>query len=147
MININNFEKSIESKIISRGLSYYENDYISDLEQVEPNEFTAVVEGSEDYNVTIKFNNKNEIISHYCDCPYDWGVFCKHEVAVLYYLKDIVANKTIMPKGKVARIKEEISKMKKSELQDLIIEFVKGNATVRNELAQYLELEEEEDDY
>ena len=26
-----------------------------------------------------------------CDCPYDWGVVCKHVVAVLFYLqKDLL---------------------------------------------------------
>ncbi|MEL6717534.1 MAG: hypothetical protein AAFP82_02375, partial [Bacteroidota bacterium] len=28
------------------------------------------------------------IIESDCDCPYDWGNTCKHEVAVYYYLKD-----------------------------------------------------------
>ena len=36
---------------------------------------------SEDYNVKVKIKD-NEIIESACDCPYDFGPFCKHEAAV-----------------------------------------------------------------
>ena len=86
-MNLRNFEITVEPKIGDRGFSYYENDAVTEVEQVEKGEFTATVEGSEEYTVFIKLDEHQFVIDHSCDCPYDWGDVCKHEVAVLYAYK------------------------------------------------------------
>lgn len=87
MISITNFEEYIESKIVDRGREYYGDGYVENIEEIKENYFTAVVSGSEDYKVHIVLDG-NLIEEHFCDCPYDYGEFCKHEVAVLFSILD-----------------------------------------------------------
>lgn len=83
MISITNFEELIDLKIVKRGREYYEANCVEDLEQIKENNYTATVIGSEYYEVQIVLEN-DYIQKHFCDCPYDYGEFCKHEVAVLF---------------------------------------------------------------
>ncbi|GIK38245.1 MAG: hypothetical protein BroJett011_20780 [Chloroflexota bacterium] len=68
----------------SRGRDYYESGAVVDLQQRDDT-LLAQVEGSsyEPYEVTIKLEN-GELVDAECTCPYDWGGFCKHIVAVLF---------------------------------------------------------------
>ena len=81
MITLDNFEDFVPYKIWMRGEEYYETDAVSELEEISPGEWTATVEGTDDYNVEISMDG-NEIESWYCDCPYE-GEICKHVVATL----------------------------------------------------------------
>ena len=69
MITLDNFENFVPYKIWMRGEEYYETDAVSELEEISPGEWTATVEGTDDYNVEISMDG-NEIESWYCDCPY-----------------------------------------------------------------------------
>lgn len=86
MITLDNFENFVSYKILMRGEEYYDTDAVSELEETSPGEWTATVEGTDDYNVEISVNGK-EVESWYCDCPYD-GEICKHVVAVLLAIRD-----------------------------------------------------------
>lgn len=86
MITLDNFENFVPYKIWMRGEEYYETDAVSELEEISPGEWTATVEGTDDYNVEISMDG-NEIESWYCDCPYD-GEICKHVVATLLAIRD-----------------------------------------------------------
>ncbi|MCL4301695.1 MAG: SWIM zinc finger family protein [Anaerolineae bacterium] len=68
----------------SRGRDYYESGAVVDLQQ-RGDTLLAQVEGSsyEPYEVTIELEN-GELVDAECTCPYDWGGFCKHIVAVLF---------------------------------------------------------------
>src|SRR5215211_2084688 len=67
----------------SRGRSYYDNGAVSNL-VLRGNLLQADVEGSQytPYRVRVAFN-QGGITSATCTCPYDWGGWCKHIVAVL----------------------------------------------------------------
>ncbi len=86
-MTLNDFEKFVESKIVSRGHDYYKNGDVRKLEKVSENEFSALVLGTEKYNVYVKVNDA-EIVEYECDCPYDYGDTCKHAVAVFYAIRD-----------------------------------------------------------
>ena len=86
MITLDNFENFVPYKIWMRGEEYYETDAVSELEEISPGEWTATVEGTDDYNVEISMDG-NEIESWYCDCPCD-GEICKHVVAALLAIRD-----------------------------------------------------------
>ena len=86
-----------------RGEEYYDTDAVSELEEISPGEWTATVEGMDDYNVEISVNGK-EVESWYCDCPYD-GEICKHVVAVLLAIRD--NNKRVSRSAFSKIIKEE----------------------------------------
>ena len=86
MITLDNFESCVPYRILVRGEEYYETGAVSELEEDSPGEWTATVEGTENYNVEISMDGK-EIESWYCDCPYD-GEICKHVIATLLAIRD-----------------------------------------------------------
>lgn len=86
LLTLDNFEQSVESKIVARGLEYFKDGDVARLEKVGDGEFSAVVLGSDRYEVSVKLDGKT-ISEHECDCPYDWGDVCKHKVAVFYQIR------------------------------------------------------------
>lgn len=89
-MNIKNFEKHINDTILERWYYYYANGNIIEFDCEGNGTYKIKVEGTEDYEVIIKIYNKGEIIYSKCDCPYDFGSVCKHEVASYYrILEDI----------------------------------------------------------
>lgn len=85
-LTLTNFEGLIEPKIIERGYDYYKRGRIRKVEKTGENEFTAIAFGSDDYEVYVKVEGE-KIVESECDCPYDWGNICKHEVAVYYQIR------------------------------------------------------------
>lgn len=137
-MNLNNFEEHIEEKILLRGLAYFENDYLEEIEQLEDYEYCGIAIGTEEYSVFIKLDEYQEILDHSCDCPYDWGLYCKHEVAVLYYLKNNNLKISNTGKGKINIIKINLEKMNKEELIEIIIDLSKRNKIIKEEFYWWL---------
>ena len=78
-----NWKKLFSKTILDRGYIYYCNDTVEDID-FSDNIISAVVSGSEDYEVKITLS-ENEIEDMYCSCPYaSDGKNCKHMAAVLY---------------------------------------------------------------
>jgi len=46
--------------------------------------------GSDDYKVLVEIGDHGDIINSECDCPYDFGPVCKHEVAVYFQLREML---------------------------------------------------------
>jgi uncharacterized Zn finger protein len=67
----------------SRGQSYFEGGAVADL-ALRGNTLQGHVEGSQysPYRVNITFD-QGGVTTASCTCPYDWGGWCKHIVAVL----------------------------------------------------------------
>ena len=73
--------------ILERGLNYYEEDCIALLEQTSTG-YTAVVEGTDDYDVEIDIRD-GRVYDMTCTCPYAAeGNYCKHMAAVLYEIDE-----------------------------------------------------------
>ncbi len=68
----------------ARGENYYHDGAVSDL-TLRGNQITARVAGSdyEPYRVNVTLDADGRIAAAACTCPYDWGGYCKHIVAVL----------------------------------------------------------------
>ena len=66
-----------------RGVAYYYDGSVLSMER-RGDELVGQVEGSqyEPYQVRITFTG-DTLESAFCDCPYEWGGWCKHVVAVL----------------------------------------------------------------
>jgi uncharacterized Zn finger protein len=67
----------------ARGRSYFDDGAVSDLIR-RGDRLTAEVEGSEfaAYQISIRLHDGG-VAEARCSCPYDWGGYCKHIVAVL----------------------------------------------------------------
>jgi uncharacterized Zn finger protein len=67
----------------SRGYSYFESGAVADV-ALRGNTLQGQVEGSQytPYRVNLSFGPSG-VTSASCTCPYDWGGWCKHIVAVL----------------------------------------------------------------
>ena len=90
-MKINDFQNEINEKILLRGKKLFKDEKVKELHQNE-NDWSAVVSGSIDYQVHISIENDN-ITEHNCSCPYDQGPICKHQVAVLYAIKEKLHSK------------------------------------------------------
>lgn len=52
-IPLNSFDECIEETILHRGLSYFRNGKVQEMEEIAPGEYDAVVTGTEDYIVRL----------------------------------------------------------------------------------------------
>ncbi|RCW44381.1 MULTISPECIES: SNF2-related protein [unclassified Halanaerobium] len=90
MIDENIIRELVPDSIYRRGLKYYHQGYIKRYfpKVTGENEFqiNAQVSGTRDYEVELylEFYGDKYYIDGVCSCPYDWGEYCKHEIAVLY---------------------------------------------------------------
>lgn len=77
------------NRILERGKAYFKKNRVFSLRETAKNKYSAIVLGSEPYHVTLKLNNKGNIVEAHCDCPYAKdGNRCKHEAALYYALED-----------------------------------------------------------
>lgn len=139
-ISLTEFEQIIDETILKRGLSYFENGYVTDFIEIAMGEYEAAVSGTEEYTVRLKIKN-DIIVEHYCDCPYDMGPVCKHIVASIFYLKQEVINlkqpgltlsKKKKNKSVTQQIKEFLAKVSHQELKEFIQEKSKKDKQFRN---------------
>lgn len=142
-MNLDNFESYIDKKIVARGYDYYENDYVTLVEETEDNVYEGEVEGSELYTVEVELDEQANIVDSKCDCPYDLGEYCKHQVAVFLSLRDIRNNKdpeavhkSVQKKRKALDIEKILSERTKDEL----VQFLLAIAAEYEEIKQRIEL-------
>lgn len=83
-ITRNWLKKVANEKSFSRGENYYDD--VDDLTKIG-NVYSAVVYGTEEYEVTITDFPTSDPTA-YCDCPYDFDGICKHIVAVCLNIID-----------------------------------------------------------
>lgn len=135
-MNLKNFEQHIEKKIVDRGFDYYENDSIEEVEQVGQLEFSATIWGTDEYSVFIKLNRQLDVVESSCDCPYDWGNYCKHEVALLYYIRDgeLYKYATNTNTNAMSTIKQSLQMMEKRDIIQLILERAKRSKDFRDDM-------------
>ncbi|MHA7608443.1 SWIM zinc finger family protein [Elizabethkingia meningoseptica] len=129
-ITIDNFENFIEPKIIKRGLEYYEEGVVENFNEIAREHYIANIVGTDDYEIEIQLED-GEITAHFCTCPYDYGEFCKHEVAVLYTILEKHHVITIEPEPEKVGTKKSkasknditviIEKISHQELKDFVL--------------------------
>jgi len=137
-MNIKNFESYINSKILSRGKNYFKSGYVVSLEY-DGIEWIAEVDGSEEYTVSVSISDNGDIISSHCDCPYDLGEYCKHEVAVFFALKDKgellkTSIITIREKAVKENLEDILAKLDKQTLISLLLEYSETYKPMKSEI-------------
>jgi uncharacterized Zn finger protein len=73
----------------------------------------------------VEIGNNGDILYSQCDCPYDFGPVCKHEVAAYFQLfemlnQEITNDKIINKTRKRITIQEVLSNLSKEELINII---------------------------
>lgn len=136
-MNIKDFEEHINSTILERGYDYYIGGNISECTHEDDNTYIFEVEGTEDYEVVIKLDDNGEIIYSECDCPYDFGPVCKHEVSAYYKLLDYInkinlAKKT--KKTKKDKLEEVLNSLSKEELIHIVVDLAKKDKMFNDSL-------------
>jgi uncharacterized Zn finger protein len=140
--NLDNFDIETDPVIAERGQDYYFAHAVTEAVEYPPGHWTAHVEGSEDYTVTIDLQG-NEIIDWDCDCPYEHGLVCKHVVAVLHYVKDMTkgteaaSSTTNSPKKSLKQSPLEtvttlLSRVTDNELRDFILQQLQSDESFRS---------------
>ena len=113
--------------ILERGLAYFDEGRVSELERTEDG-YTATVKGAEEYEVEILLEG-DSIEDMFCDCPYaEDGTACKHMAAVLFavaaaepHQRNATAKKErLTPAGLVEKIPD-------SQLRPLLTELISAD--------------------
>jgi len=71
--------------IVERGLLYFQQGKVRDVQKTSAGRYRAEVFGSENYSVWLKLDSDLYIKDGGCDCPYDGA--CKHMVALWYAVR------------------------------------------------------------
>lgn len=125
-MNIRDFESEIDERILMRGNDYFENGKISNL-QTEGNCYTAIAHGTDDYKVEAVVDENGEIIDCSCDCPYEDGEICKHEVALFFAIRAELASHKTSKKRAVSNpeqpIDQLIKTLSRAQLETLLLTF------------------------
>ena len=138
-MNINNFENHINKTIVHRGYCYYiEGNVVKAFEQGK-NEYIFYIDGSDEYEVLVTIGENGDILYSECDCPYDFGPVCKHEVAAyfqLYGMLNIVTTNDDKKKktSKKTTIQEVLHTLSKEELINIITDIVNDDASLENSI-------------
>lgn len=145
-MKLNDFEKYIDRTILSRGREYYDNGCVERLEKTDDNCYEAEVAGTAAYSVEVELDGQDNIIDTICDCPYNMGKYCKHQVAVFFFLRNIRSEGTDMDSaGRAAAAAlnsaSSIETLLLSRTKEELVNFLVDAACQHEEIRQRLELE------
>jgi hypothetical protein len=133
-MNLNNFEDFVSETILERGLDYYHDLAVEDLQGMENGQWFAIVEGTQDYQVDVRLDETDEILEYRCTCPYK-GEICKHVVAVLYEILDVSEEDEKNTASANANWKQLIQKIPDKDLRTFVTEYAAKDRTFRNHLS------------
>lgn len=144
---ISDFEQGIDEKILARGKKYFADSLVIDLWAPSPNVYCAVVEGSIRYDAEIQLGANGEVLHHGCDCPYDLGEYCKHEVAVFFAIREhLKQGATLKQQGQKQGLRSLLSDMGKDDLVELLLDLA-TEYDLREEIIYRLDAEGDDDSY
>ena len=83
--------------IAERGLLYFQQGKVRDVQKTSAGRYRAEVCGSENYSVWLKLDSDLYIKDGGCDCPYGWA--CKHMAALWYAVREQTPDKQAEESG------------------------------------------------
>ena len=150
-IPLSDFESVIDYALVKRGRRYWQHGLVQDLEEIEDGKWTAQVEGTQVYEVSISISD-DMLTDYNCACPYDLGPVCKHEVAMLYAIQERLSGVATTNKGEqetargsrrraktekqkpktvAKKVDEVLEKMSQEEIIDLVRSYALRNREFR----------------
>lgn len=149
-MKIQDFELDIDHTILKRGKEYFLENKIYSLHQTIKNTWQAKVQGTDEYTVIVNLGNNNEIKNHECDCPYDYGTFCKHVIAVLYAIENklVMGDAAKVPtkktsKKNISSFAKLLNKIELNEYQLFIEHYVKVDKNFKSAFELYFSEKDE----
>lgn len=146
-MTLQNFEEQISETILGRGLNYFKKGRVRELEETDEGIWTAEVDGTETYFVTVELHNE-EILELDCDCPFE-GEICKHVAAVLYAITGNHTTENLTEKKSESRRNKKdhtdliLQKVKAEELKKFLLIQFSSNKGLKNSFiahfAEYLD--------
>ena len=135
-MDIHNFEGFIDKTILDRGYHYYVGGHVIEVLEQDENEYIIQIEGSYDYEVAVNLGNNGEILYSECDCPYDFGPVCKHEVAAYFHLSEMLnqPHEKEFKKSKRPSLQDILHTLPKEELINIIVNITHQDAAMKNSL-------------
>ncbi len=129
----------IDARIMARGMDYYEEGRVVSVRESESNRFECLVEGSKDYVVEVTLDENQEVEESYCNCPYDQGEFCKHEVAAFLAIDEYLSKKDEQELDQVCgsthrNLDDIFRSMSKEEAITLLSEIAKNDEKLKRRI-------------
>lgn len=144
MLTINNFEKTIDEKILKRGYSYFNDDSIIEFEKVGRFLYKGVVLGMKIYDSSIELDNELKIKRVTCNCPFNYGPYCKHQVAMMYLISELRAYyPSFKSKGKFQELSKALKSLKKKEIIELLQSLCLADRSIMNSLLREVGISDE----
>ena len=134
-LNKNTIRQEASAQSFSRGESYYRQGAVIPLMQ-RGNVLQAEVEGSHynPYRVRVTFD-QGGITGVTCDCPYDWGEWCKHIVAAL--LAYLHQSETIEIRPS---LEELVGSLERGQMKGLLLNLAAGDPNLIDAIESQLVL-------
>jgi hypothetical protein len=135
------------SEVFDRAINYREDDRIEHVDRFDET-ITAAVQGSQPdpYDVEIEIEwdgtEPEEIVAS-CTCPYDWGGYCKHIIAVLLELSE----KETDLEDEREIVERVLSEAHAEELCEFLLEECERDAELRRRLLVRFEAQDTQSVY
>lgn len=128
--------EATSSQSYQRGMSYHKSGAVFSIQR-RGNQITAEVEGSEydPYLVSITISQTG-LQSADCSCPFDWGGYCKHIVAVL--LACIHSPEKIDER---ASLEDLLAGLREDELRKVMLSFAESHPEFANEIEGLVQIQ------
>lgn len=135
-LDLGDWQELFSDRIYERGLAYYEDEAVHDIERIK-NKITAAVDGSDMYTVTL-YVKDDAVYNMTCTCPYAAkGENCKHMAAVLLALEDgQLLQEEPETNGRKRTWKDILQSMPEQEVRSLLFQ-LRNLAWVDDVLDQY----------
>ena len=91
VINLEDFEKAFDEKILTRGKDLYKKGAVKHL-KTALNDWIFGIEGKK-YVIDIAIKKDLSVFDFSCTCPSAMWNYCKHFAACLYYLREKLLEK------------------------------------------------------
>lgn len=147
-MNLDNFEEFIDEVIVERGRDYFDDDCVLSLKCHSLGVYSARVSGSEVYTVRVELEAGGEIMSSFCDCPYDMGPICKHQVAVFFSLAEGFETSTVLSASRgqemLSALRLMLDRRSREEITNIVLDVAKREPTWAKQLLyKYVEPQDE----
>lgn len=118
-LSVEDIESFCQESIYHRGSNYYDVGAVDEISYNGPDELSASVQGSQQYNVKVRLSDKQVYAS--CTCPYEDT--CKHIVAVLLHALFEEVDHHDVSESVKAIFTDYLRKLSKNELISLVERF------------------------